>query len=144
MTTENFVGTWKLRSLESQRSTGEVTTPFGKDIFGILMYDPAGHMSVQIMRTDRPNFASGERSKATQAEIEAAFHSMLTYYGTYDVDLEARLVTHEVESCSFPNWTGTTLQRNFEFFDNKLRLKTLPFQVGDATVISDLVWERVA
>ncbi|GEM_PF-6774270 len=49
-------------------------------------------MAVQIMRSDRPAFASGERLEGTQEEIKAAFEGYFAYYGTYEVN--------EAEICS--------------------------------------------
>ena len=47
---EQLVGAWRLVSIETIRSNGEVIFPFyGKHPEGILMYDGSGWMSVQIV-----------------------------------------------------------------------------------------------
>ena len=63
---KKFVGSWKLISIEGPNQT-RTDKPFG-----IIMYDNTGHMSVQIVRTDRPTFPEG-RAKATDKEKGAAF-----------------------------------------------------------------------
>ena len=144
MTNENFVGTWKLISMESRRATGKVTYPFGKNVVGMIMYDAAGHMSAQIMRTDRPAFESGDIPGGTPDEIKAAFKGLITYFGTYEIDNEENTITHQVESSSFPNWAGTRQKRFFEFSDNRLILSTPPIPARDDAITSVLIWERVA
>lgn len=141
---ENFVGTWKLIAMESRRSTGKVTYPFGKDIVGMIMYDAVGHMSVQIMRTDRPLFESGDIPGGTPDEIKAAFKGLITYFGTYEIDDGENVIIHQVESSSFPNWAGTRQKRFFEFSDNRLILSTPPIPARDDEITSVLIWERVA
>ena len=144
MAKEEFIGTWKLVSFALQRSNGAVTYPFGKDAVGMLMYDAAGYMSVQLVRTDRPTFASGHRSKATPAELKAAFKGLITYFGTYEIDEQEKTITHQLESSSFPNWVGTCQTRSFQFFDDRLTLSTPLTLWGGDQVTAILIWERVA
>ena len=139
---EQFVGTWKLVSSEFRRSDGEVTYPMGRNASGMLMYDASGHMSVQIIRPDRPTFASGDQLKGTLEEIKSAFEGCVAYFGTYEVNEEKGSVTHHVEGSSFPNWVGTDQRRFFEFYGNRLTLSTPPAPFGGEHVTALLVWER--
>lgn len=81
-----FCGTWSLVSWEARSADGMVTYPFDKDAQGRLMYDPSGHMMVQLMRRNRPAFASNDPLAGTPAEGKAAIDSSFSYYGTYEVD----------------------------------------------------------
>jgi len=139
---EQFVGTWKLVSSEFRRSDGEVTYPMGRNASGMLMYDASGHMSVQIIRPDRPAFASGDQLKGTLEEIKSAFEGCVAYFGTYEVNEKKGTVTHHVEGSSFPNWVGTDQRRFFEFYGNRLTLSTPPAPFGGEHVTALLVWER--
>jgi len=51
---EQFIGTWKLVSIESEESR-----LFGDRPVGILIYDADGNVAVQIMRNPRPSLAGG-------------------------------------------------------------------------------------
>jgi len=139
---EQFVGAWKLVSSEFRRSDGEVTYPMGRDTAGMLMYDANGHMSAQVMRSNRPAFASGDQLKGTPEEIKAAFEGCVAYYGTYEINEEEGTVTHHVEGCSFPNWVGTAQRRFFEFSGNRLMLSSAPIPMGGEQVTATLTWER--
>jgi dipeptidyl aminopeptidase/acylaminoacyl peptidase len=55
-----LIGTWKFISLVGKNSEGEIFHPYGKDLYGRLMYDPNGNMSVFLMRPDRPKFAADD------------------------------------------------------------------------------------
>lgn len=100
------------------------------------------YMSGQLMRRDRPDFASGDQSSGTPEEIKAAMEGYVSYYGPFELDLEQRkLITH-VEGSLFPNWIGKDQERFFELSGDRLILKTTPFAFGDEEFVGVLVWER--
>ena len=139
---EQFIGTWKLVSSEFRHSDGQLTYPFGRDAVGIIMYDANEHMSVQVMRPDRPAFASGDYLKGTPMEIKSAFEGFIAYYGVYEVNQKESTVTHHVEGSSFPNWVCSAQRRFFEFSGNRLTISTPPILVGVQQVTVVLIWER--
>src|SRR5229473_8644288 len=94
-----FVGSWKLISIEGPNQTRN-----GKP-FGMIMYDSTGHMSVHIVRGDRPPFPDG-RAKATDKEKAVAFDTYTAYYGTYTFDPENRIVIHHLEGSLSPGQIG--------------------------------------
>jgi hypothetical protein len=120
-TADRFHGAWTLASYEQRQADGTVTHPMGADPVGRLTYD-AGRMWAQMMRRDRPRFASGTR-QGTADEIQAAFAGFIGYYGPYRVDEQSGTVIHHVECCSFPNWVGTDQVRRFEFDGDRLTLR---------------------
>ena len=141
---EQFVGHYRLLSVEYRSDDGEVMYPMGRRAIGRIMYDAGGNMSVQYMDAQRPLFASGDWLGGTPAEIKAAFEGLRTYFGTYDVDEGKGTVTHHLEAGSFPNWAGRDNVRFFRFFDNCLELRTTPLLMGGKYVTGRLVWERIA
>jgi len=108
----------------------------------MIMYDTNGHMSAQIMRPDRPAFASGDQLEGTPMEIKSAFEGFVAYYGVYEVNQEDGAVTHHVEGSLFPNWVGSAQRRFFEFSGNRLTLSTPPILAGGQQVTGVLTWER--
>jgi hypothetical protein len=143
MAMKQFVGTWKLISSEFKSSDGQVTNPLGNDAIGILMYDASQHMSVQIMRRDRPIFASDDQLNGTPSEMKSAFKGFTAYFGSYDVNEKEAIVTHHVEGSLFPNWIGKDQVRFFEFSDNRLILSTPQIPMGGQQITGQLVWEKV-
>jgi len=141
---DEFVGTWKLVSLEVRQSDGQIVYPYGRDVIGVISYDARGNMSVQLMRSDRPAFAINDPQKGTPEEIKAAFEGFISYFGTYEIDEEKGAVTHRVRGSSFPNWVGSDQIRFFEFSGNRLTLRARPIQLGGIAATSLLIWERVA
>ena len=139
---EQFAGTWKLVSSEFRQADGEVTYPLGRDAVGVIMYDVNGHVSVQIMRSNRPQFASGDQLNGTPAEIRSAFEGFVAYYGAYAVDEEQGTVTHHLKGSVFPNWVGADHTRFYEFSDSRLTLSTPPLLFGGQEVTGVLIWER--
>src|ERR1700693_3516035 len=94
---KKFVGAWRLVSVEGNPPgrTGIFDRPTG-----LLIYDPSGRMSVQIVvRADRKPFAPNTKGllSATLEEKADAFDSYAAYFGTYTVDAQAGTVTHHLE-----------------------------------------------
>ena len=139
---EQFIGTWKLVSSEFRHSDGQLTYPMGRDVVGMGMYDASGHFAGQIMRSDRPVFASGDQLKGTPKEIKSAFEGYIAYYGAYEINQEEGTVTHHVKGSLFPNWVGSAQKRFFEFSGNRLTLSTPPFLFGGQQVTAVVTWER--
>jgi hypothetical protein len=140
-----LIGTWKLAALELQYFDGRTAYPFGKNVIGILMYDPGGNMSVQIMGIDRPAFALSDPLKGTPEEIKAAFEGMiLTYFGRYEVVEEEGAVIHHIRCCAFPNWIGFDLKRPIEVSFDRLTLGIPSITLGGEQLAGRLIWERAA
>jgi len=137
-----IIGAWKLISFEIHRENGEVTYPFGKNAQGSIIYTESGHMSVQLMRPDRPQFASGDQMKGTTEEIKANYESFISYYGPYEFDSKGGFVIHHVEGSLFPNWEAQRHKRFFELSGNRLKLSTPPLLWG-GKVVGVLLWERI-
>jgi hypothetical protein len=140
--TEQLTGTWKLVSFNIQHSDGQLTYPWGRDVVGIVMFDAKGHFSAQMMRPDRPVFASGDQLDGTPVEVKSAFEGFVAYYGVYEVRQEDSTITLHVEGGLFPNWVGTAQKRFFEFSGNLLKIRTLPLLWGSQQITVVLTWER--
>ncbi|NEQ84229.1 MAG: lipocalin-like domain-containing protein [Moorea sp. SIO2I5] len=158
MTNKNFVGTWKLISWESKTRKGKISHPFGKNPIGYLTYTDYQHMSATIMKKNRPNLKMSleEMSKGRTLisrpwllingwkYIKAGLRyfqastNYLSYSGKYDI--KGNKVVHHVEVSLIPDWTGTDLERTFEFLSDSRLVLSTPTQDGNHHY---LTWERV-
>jgi hypothetical protein len=145
---KKFLGAWRLVSIEGN--------PPGRTNFydrptGLIMYDPSGHMSVNIvLKADRKPFAPYTKGvlTATTEEKATAFDSYAAYFGTFTVDAKAGTVSHHLENNLIPGRQGTDNVRWFEFQgDNRLYL--IPVEDGKGGVLARkdatyrLLWERL-
>lgn len=122
-----LVGTWRLIKVEDRHRDGTVKLPFGEHPTGYFVYDPTGHLSVQIMRMPPLEpFASGDSEKGTQAEEAHAFDSYGAYFGTYRVDKKHHVLHHIVEGGLSPGYTNTEQLRPYS-----LKGDTLIIEVTD-------------
>jgi hypothetical protein len=120
-----LVGTWRLVRFEDTSSDGKVSYPFGEHPFGYFVYDPTGHLSVQIMRNPPiPPFAS---SPASEAEVRAANGAYLAYFGTYRVDKAKQVLHHIVEGALNPSYVADPDQAR----PYRLQGDTLIIEVSD-------------
>jgi hypothetical protein len=117
--------------------------PLGSNAVGMLMYDASGHMSAQLMRPDRPAFASGDQAGGTPAETRSAFQGFTAYFGTYEVNEGKASVIHHVEGSLFPNWVGGDQVRFCELSPNRLILSTPPIPMGSQHMTGLLIWDRI-
>ncbi|HUH65887.1 MAG TPA: lipocalin-like domain-containing protein [Syntrophales bacterium] len=140
MVKHSFARIWRLVAYKIRQAEGTEVHPYGEYAIGALAYDEHGHMSVQIMKPDRPIFASGDVRYGSPDEVRAAFDGYLAYFGTYEFDEKDASVTHHITGSLFPDWVGQDRTMFFEFTGNRLTLKSPPIPTSDAEVI--WVWER--
>ncbi len=140
MSTNPFVGTWRLISNETKEASGETSHPFGKDATGCLIYTPDGHVALTIMGPNRGSFPSQDIRAGSLEDKQAAFDSYLTYCGTFEVMGDR--VVHHLEQSLFPNWSGADQVRYFQFSGNRLILRTPPMAVGGAERTLYVTWQR--
>lgn len=142
MSQQQFIGTWKLVSAQFRRPDGTVIEYLGDDPMGMLIYTSEGHMSVHLVRRDRPRFATDDRMGGTPEQIRAAYLGYQGYFGTFSVNEAEGSVTHHIEAGSFPNWVGADQTRFYEMAGNRLTLRTPPLLINKERVVGHLVWER--
>ena len=135
-----LIGTWRLLKFELRDPSGNVIRPFGEDGVGLCMIDKSGYLSGQLMRCDRPQFAS---DSPTPEEIQAAYSGYLAYYGRVEINEEEGILVTHVEGCLNPDWVGTDQLRYFEFSGDHLILRTPPMQVGGLEFTGTFTWAKV-
>ena len=131
-----FVGSWRLVSQHSLYPDGRIEPSRGEKADGIIMYDAAGNMAVQLMRTDEHATDFTDLS-----DPKTAMQGFLAYYGRYEVDEAAGVVRHFVTGSSFFDYRGITLERVYKFEGDTLTLKAQS-NFDDSTRL--LVWRRMA
>src|ERR1700692_4757931 len=75
--TSDLIGAWQLIGVETISPRGEITYPFyGKKPEGLLIYDPSGWMSIQIVSDPKPTVPRDDTrdgfTKSPAAERAAA------------------------------------------------------------------------
>jgi Lipocalin-like domain len=140
---DRFVGTWRLVSFVGRGADGRETSTYGSKPHGVLIYDKGGRMSVQIARSDRRPFTSGDPFRASPEELKDAFEGYFGYFGRYTVHEKSGTVTHHIEGCSYPNFVGTDQLRLFTWQNDCLVLSTPPEGMGGSDVTYLVAtWER--
>lgn len=119
-----LVGTWRVEEIRDTDAAGKVTYPYGEHPIGYIVYDPTGHVHVQVMRTPAPPpFASGDDGAGSDAEVRAAYLGYAAYFGTYDVDARTGTVVHRVEGSLMPGYNGTDQPRPFKVQGDELAIE---------------------
>lgn len=140
---QKFIGAWRLVGIEG---VGRGTGP-GEQPTGIILYDSAGHVAVQIDYTGkRLGFANGPLA-GTTGEKAGAFDSYTAYYGTFSVNAAAGLVIHHLENSLNPSNVGRDNVRYYELQGNRMTLDIADDDNGRRLARKDtvrhLIWERI-
>jgi len=132
-----FIGTWQLLDQYTHFADGTRTPSRGDAPRGILTYDAAGNMAVQLMRTD-----AQAAHYTDMTDLETAMSGYIGYFGTYTIDPTHQLIYHEVTGSSYVDYRGSRQTRSFQFSDagNTLTLSA----VADDGSQRILRWQRVA
>jgi len=144
MSKSSFHGAWKLISSEMRTASGDVQYPLGEDCAGRLVCDADGNFSAQLMRRDRPNFASEDLMRGTDEEIRTAYQGFVSFWAQFEMDEAKKEITYVVQGSLFPNWLGHQNLRHYEFEGNQLTLKTPTFLMAGQEITGVLIWERIA
>jgi len=139
----DIVGTWQLVSISGTSTQGDTLHPYGKDPYGMLMYDETGHMSVLLMQRDRPLFVTGDMRKGTDGEVRTAFEYFDAYCGTYNIDGVKKTVTHHLLGAKFPNWIGSDQLRYYQILVDTLRLYATPIMAEGVKWNLKAEWIRI-
>jgi hypothetical protein len=124
---EELVGTFELVGLESRRSDGEVTRPYGEHPIGLFMFDSVGRYSVQLTDADQPP----DR------------RNYLATFGTYVVAEADRTFTLTPRAAADPQLIGTEVVRHVTFEDDLAIFHTPTTSVDGFDLTTLITWRRV-
>ncbi len=141
MATNSFIGTWSHVDSELTGADGKVSYPWGRNVKGYIMYNKDGYVSVSMMTANRPQMATKDLRGGNTEEKAAAYSTFMAYSGKYEV--KDKTVIHHVEVSSFPNWSGVSQVRHFEFEGDRLILSPPPTTVNGKQQVARIIWERV-
>lgn len=137
---QELIGVWKLISFEMRYTDGAILQPWGSEASGQLIYTTDGYMSVVFMRNGRPAFHDPDVLRASASECEGALKTIMSYAGTYSLQPDG--VIHHARFCTFPNWTGTAIERFVSFENGNLVLASAPMPFLGKQAAAVLVWQR--
>lgn len=134
-----LAGTWTLTAADRITPAGVREHDYGAAPKGRLIIDAAGRYSLQIFKTERPAFASGDKKRGTPAEYQDAALGSSTHYGVVTLDEAAHQLVFRIEGASFKNWEGATQRRAYELTGDTLSYR-VPTAPDGNTPISE--WKR--
>ena len=120
--TAPFLGSWTLERYVARSPEGE-TAMLGENGTGLITYTADGAMSAHLV------------ADKTRPGGHMAFYT--SYYGSFSVDTEQQVVTHQVHAATEPGLSGKALKRRFRFEGNRLVLSA---QIGER--LHELTWQR--
>jgi hypothetical protein len=141
-----LTGAWHLVSVETIRPNGEIIYPFyGKHPHGLIIYDSAGWMSVQIVSDPRPSVPVGDSrdsfKNAAAAEKAIAAYGYYAYFGTYTVDKAASTVTLQLKEALYPGERGQGFSLHYSIENARLTQVAKFLEMGEEHQ-RRLIWQR--
>ena len=139
-----LIGTWQLTIADNVGPDGTRVHLYGPDPQGVLMFDAAGHYSLQIMRAERPRFAANDKFKGTEEEYRAAVQGSNCHFGRYVVNEHDHTVTFHVEHATYSNWEGKPQILPFQIDESKnIKFILTHPTTGGPGVVGEVTWKRV-
>jgi hypothetical protein len=111
---KNFIGAWRLASLERPGADGRVHSV---DCTGMFVFTRDGHAAVQVMERNPEKQASAGGQQYSSGGYEAS-------WGTYKVDERAHTFTFHIQGALVQSLIGKDLPRAYEFSGNQLIVKS--------------------
>ena len=124
-----LVGSWRLVRWEIEYPvSGRLSTPFGDDATGLIVYAPDGHMSVVLRRRERLAGPRAGAAELSEHEKAFCFSSYMHYAGRWHI--EGDEVVHAIEHALHPDLVGTRQRRRVELHGDELELR------GDERIVT--------
>lgn len=117
-----LVGTWRVVEFCNVDRPGDTTYTLGKQPIGFFIYDPAGNLTIQAMRT--PAAGAFTRDSVPLAGMTELRQSYFGYFGTYTITSDTTVV-HHVKGGTIPSYIDTDQHRDY-----RIRGDTLSIGVG--------------
>jgi hypothetical protein len=125
-----IVGTWVLAAADKLLPDGSRVEDYGANPHGLCVFTSDGHYSLQVYRSDRLKFASGDKFSGTPEEYKDAILGMSVGFGRYDVDPVKQTITFHREGNFIANQEGTTGVDPYELKGDELSWKVAPRKDG--------------
>jgi hypothetical protein len=135
-----LAGTWTLVAADFIRPDGVRERDYGAAPKGLMIIDAEGRYAVQIYKSERPRFASGDKKTGTAVEFEAAAMGSSAHFGTVAVDEASHTLTFDIASSAFVNWEGTRQKRSYQLSGDELSYQVPPRPDGNIPLS---VWRRL-
>jgi hypothetical protein len=129
-----IVGAWVLTAADKLLPDGTRVADYGPNPHGLCVFTSDGRYSLQIYRSDRLKFASGDKSNGTPEEYRDASLGMSVGYGRYEVDPAKHTITFHREGNAFANSEGTTGVDPYELKGDTLSWKVATRKDGSTPI----------
>ncbi len=127
-------GVWAVVSVVNDVD-GKKTEPYGAHPKGQFIFTADGYFSTNIVRPDRPKFASNNRTTGTPEENKVVVQGSNSSFGTYEISSDGSITLHIVGS-TFPNWDGTKQKRLAAINGDEITWTNPTSSIGGNTVIT--------
>jgi hypothetical protein len=147
-TRQELIGAWRLLSIQIMGPGGPTIDPFyNADPTGMLVYDPSGWMSVQIVGQHRPEMeaAASRPTHDTPRDAQrkaAVLDTYYAYFGTWEYDEATATVTHHIKSSLIPGESGASYSQTVTL-DGERLVFTTRREVAGGVVVQKKVWQRI-
>jgi len=129
-----IVGTWVLAAADKLRPDGVRVDDYGPNPHGLCIFTSDGYYSLQIYRTERLKFSSGEKFSGTLEEYKDASLGMSAGFGRYNVDPVKHTITFQRDRSSVPNLDDTTGVNPYELKGDELSWKVAARKDGSIPI----------
>src|SRR5215813_7153418 len=119
----SIVGTWELVGADKLLPDGKRVPDYGSNPHGLAIFTADGYYSIQVYRSERMKFSTGDKFHGTPEEYKEASLSMSVLFGRYTIDPANAMLTLHIDRSSVPNLDDTAQVRPYELKGDTLSWK---------------------
>lgn len=97
---------------------------------------------MQIYRNGRPKLAANDKAKGTEQENRVVVQDCNAYFGYYQVDDKAHVITFITGHASYPNWEGLIRKNPFTLHGDTLKY-VVPSPTTRGGLTGGVIWLRL-
>lgn len=117
---DSLVGTWRvITHVQPNVSDSSAASP----LRGYVVYDATGHVFVQVLQRSAADSLTVRRwYELPDSILKKMVHGFRAYFGTYQVDRAAQLITHRIEGEFLPRAGQAEVATPYELRGDTLKL----------------------
>lgn len=122
---DDFIGTWLLVHIQERNESGDweiLDSTVGS--YGYINYSADGYMSFQSERPGGLDFTNSGILDFSIEELRVLVMNYGAYFATYEIDEQAKTVTHNIIGNVIRSRAGTAALRAYTFNGSQLTLTT--------------------
>jgi hypothetical protein len=137
----DITGTWKIIYYKAEDAGGRFHYPYGREVDGLIVFDPFNNFSIQFYDSDRPSLSKSDPYYCADPEIRIAFLSSFSSYGIYQ--LTENKIVMETKNSNLPGRSGQVVEYTYRQMGDTLLTASPALRLSGVDMTEHTLWVRL-